>query len=239
MVAIIHILVMDLWVRPLFAADQDHQICLIFCTDARRLANLGAVQVLYFFCRYLHSSVSDWRATGLRFRSLAMIRIPVLSLQAASGRMSVANEVDVTRLECRFAGESFGLSPIVSSKGDNGAPSVIFRDIPLTPLNPFPVYRRISNHLYWHWFLIGSTFCGVLLISLERSLWLGIERSMPGGLLGKLGLACLGAFIAGPAWLVSLAGWFFVLALKLPGIGTLATFALPRRLLLQRDPVAA
>ena len=59
---------------------------------------------------------------------------------------------------------------------------------------------------------------------------------MPDGLLGKFGLACLGAFIAGLAWLVPVAGWFFVLALTLLGIGTLAAFALPRGLLLHRDP---
>ena len=78
-------------------------------------------------------------------------------------------------------------------------------------------------------YALGSYVLGV-------GLWLGVGRPMPDGLLGKFGLACLGAFVAGLAWLVPVAGWFFVLALTLLGIGTLAAFALPRGLLLQRDP---
>lgn len=81
-------------------------------------------------------------------------------------------------------------------------------------------------------YALGSYVLGV-------GLWLGVGRPMPGGLLGKFGLACLGAFIAGLAWLVPVAGWFFVLALTLLGIGTLAAFLLPRGLLLHRDPTVA
>ena len=83
-----------------------------------------------------------------------------------------------------------------------------------------------------------AIFAGYALGSyvLGAGLWLGAGRPMPDGLLGKFGLACLGAFIAGLAWLVPVAGWFFVLALTLLGIGTLAAFALPRGLLLHRDP---
>lgn len=70
-------------------------------------------------------------------------------------------------------------------------------------------------------------------------LWLAAGRVMPDGLPGKFALACLGAFLAGLAWLVPVAGWFFVLGLTLLGIGTLAAFALPGGWLLRRDPVLA
>jgi cytoskeletal protein CcmA (bactofilin family) len=85
-----------------------------------------------------------------------------------------------------------------------------------------------------------AIFAGYALGSyvLGAGLWLGVGRPMPEGLLGKFGLACLGAFIAGLAWLVPVAGWFFVLALTLMGIGTLAAFVLPRGLLLHPDPAA-
>lgn len=66
-------------------------------------------------------------------------------------------------------------------------------------------------------------------------LWLGVGRPMPEGLLGKFGLACLGAFVAGLAWAVPVAGRFFVVGLMLLGIGTLAAFVLPRGLFLRRD----
>jgi hypothetical protein len=61
---------------------------------------------------------------------------------------------------------------------------------------------------------------------------------MPEGLLGKFALACLGAFVAGLAWLVPVAGWLFVLGLTLLGIGTLAAFVLPSGWMLRRDRVA-
>lgn len=75
---------------------------------------------------------------------------------------------------------------------------------------------------------LGSYVLGV-------ALWLAIGRHSPEGLPGKFGLACLGAFVAGLAWLVPVAGWFFVLALTLLGIGTLAAFVLPGGLLLRRE----
>ena len=58
------------------------------------------------------------------------------------------------------------------------------------------------------------------------------------GTAGKFGLACLGAFLAGLAWLVPVAGWIFVLGLTLLGTGTLAAFALPGGWLLRREAVA-
>jgi hypothetical protein len=79
-------------------------------------------------------------------------------------------------------------------------------------------------------YALGSYVLGV-------GLWLGIGRSMPDGLLGKFALACLGAFLAGLAWLVPVAGWFFVLGLTMLGIGTLAAFALPGGWLLRRGSV--
>jgi hypothetical protein len=77
-------------------------------------------------------------------------------------------------------------------------------------------------------YALGSYVLGV-------GIWLGIGRAMPQGLPGKFGLACLGAFVAGLAWLVPVAGWFFVLGLTLLGIGTLAAFVLPGGLLLRRE----
>jgi hypothetical protein len=83
----------------------------------------------------------------------------------------------------------------------------------------------------------GAIFAGYALGSyvLGVGLWLAIGRPMPDALVGKFGLACLGAFVAGLAWLIPVAGWFFVLGLTLLGIGTLAAFVLPRGLLLRRD----
>ncbi len=95
-----------------------------------------------------------------------------------------------------------------------------------------PVMLIITCVAIFAGYALGSYVLGV-------GLWLGVGRPMPDGLLGKFGLACLGAFIAGLAWLVPIAGWFFVLALTLLGIGTLAAFALPRGLLLYRDPAVA
>ena len=95
-----------------------------------------------------------------------------------------------------------------------------------------PVMLIITCVAIFAGYALGSYVLGV-------GLWLGVGRPMPDGLLGKFGLACLGAFIAGLAWLVPVAGWFFVLALTLLGIGTLAAFALPRGLLLHRNPPLA
>jgi hypothetical protein len=79
-------------------------------------------------------------------------------------------------------------------------------------------------------YALGSYVLGV-------GLWLAAGRAMPAGLPGKFALACLGAFLAGLAWLVPVAGWFFVLGLTMLGIGTLAAFALPGGWLLRRDAV--
>ncbi len=79
-------------------------------------------------------------------------------------------------------------------------------------------------------YALGSYVLGV-------GLWLAAGRKMPEGLLAKFALACLGAFLAGLAWLVPIAGWFFVLGLTMLGIGTLAAFALPGGWLLRREGV--
>ncbi len=91
-----------------------------------------------------------------------------------------------------------------------------------------PVMLIITCVAIFAGYALGSYVLGV-------GLWLAAGRAMPEALVGKFGLACLGAFVAGLAWLVPIAGWFFVLALTLLGIGTLAAFALPRGLLLRRD----
>jgi hypothetical protein len=80
-------------------------------------------------------------------------------------------------------------------------------------------------------YALGSYVLGV-------GIWLALGRPMPDHLPGKFGLACLGAFLAGLAWLVPVAGWFFVLGLTLLGIGTLAAFVLPDGWLLRRDNAA-
>lgn len=95
-----------------------------------------------------------------------------------------------------------------------------------------PVMLIITCVAIFAGYALGAYVLGV-------GLWLGVGRPMPDGLLGKFGLACLGAFVAGLAWLVPVAGWFFVLALTLLGIGTLAAFVLPRGMLLHRDPAVA
>lgn len=79
-------------------------------------------------------------------------------------------------------------------------------------------------------YILGSYVLGV-------GLWLAAGRPAPEALPGKFGLACLGAFVAGLAWLVPIAGWFFVLGLTLWGIGTLAAFVLPSGWILRRDAV--
>jgi hypothetical protein len=74
---------------------------------------------------------------------------------------------------------------------------------------------------------------------LAAKLWLASGRDIPAGLLGKFLLACLGALLAGLAWLVPVAGWFFVLGLTMLGVGTLAAFAVPESWrLLRRDTLA-
>lgn len=87
----------------------------------------------------------------------------------------------------------------------------------------------------------GAIFAGYVLGSyvLGVGLWLAAGRAMPAGLPGRFGLACLGALLAGLAWLVPVAGWFFVLALTMLGIGVLAASVLPGGWLLRRETVIA
>ncbi len=93
-----------------------------------------------------------------------------------------------------------------------------------------PVMLVITGLAICAGYILGSYLLGV-------GLWLTIGRPMPEALPGKFGLACLGAFVAGLAWLVPIAGWFFVLGLTLWGIGTLAAFILPSGWILRRDGV--
>jgi hypothetical protein len=95
-----------------------------------------------------------------------------------------------------------------------------------------PVMLMITCVAIFAGYALGSYVLGV-------GLWLAIGRPMPEGLLGKFGLACLGAFVAGLAWAIPIAGWFFVLGLTLLGIGTLAAFVLPGGWLLRPVPDAA
>jgi hypothetical protein len=95
-----------------------------------------------------------------------------------------------------------------------------------------PVMLTITVAAIFAGYALGSYVLGV-------GLWLAAGRVMPEGLPGKFALACLGAFVAGLAWLVPVAGWLFVLGLTLLGIGTLAAFALPGGWMLRRDAVAA
>ena len=93
-----------------------------------------------------------------------------------------------------------------------------------------PVMLILTALAIFAGYALGSYVLGV-------GLWLAVGQVMPAGLPGKFALACLGAFLAGLAWLVPVAGWFFVLGLTLLGIGTLAAFALPGGWLLRREPV--
>jgi hypothetical protein len=93
-----------------------------------------------------------------------------------------------------------------------------------------PVMLVLTMLAIFAGYALGSYVLGV-------GLWLGVGRTMPEGLLGKFALACLGAFLAGLAWLVPIAGWFFVLGLTMLGIGTLTAFVLPGGWLLRREAV--
>lgn len=95
-----------------------------------------------------------------------------------------------------------------------------------------PVMLMITIVVICAGYALGSYVMGV-------GLWLAAGRAMPERLLGKFALACLGAFLAGLAWLVPVAGWFFVLGLTMLGIGTLAASALPGGWLLRRDAIDA
>lgn len=92
----------------------------------------------------------------------------------------------------------------------------------------FPVMMTLTALAICAGYALGSYVLGVWL-------WLAFGRVMPEGLLGKFALACLGAFVAGLAWLVPVAGWLFVLGLTLLGIGTLAAFVLPSGWMLRRE----
>ncbi len=94
-----------------------------------------------------------------------------------------------------------------------------------------PVMLIVTLVAIFAGYALGSYVLGV-------GLWLKVGRKMPEGLAGKFGLACLGALVAGLAWAIPVAGWFFVLGLTMLGIGTLAAFALPDGLLLRRAAVA-
>ncbi|WP_333826823.1 hypothetical protein [Pararhodobacter sp.] len=94
-----------------------------------------------------------------------------------------------------------------------------------------PVMLMITVVAIFAGYALGAYVLGV-------GLWLAAGRGMPDGIAGKFGLACLGALLAGLAWLIPVAGWFFVLGLTLLGIGTLAAFVLPRGMLLRREPQA-
>lgn len=95
-----------------------------------------------------------------------------------------------------------------------------------------PVMLAITLVAIFAGYALGSYMLGV-------GLWLAAGQVMPLGLPGKFALACLGAFVAGLAWLVPVAGWFFVLGLTLLGIGTLAAFVLPEGWLLRRETTAS
>ena len=93
-----------------------------------------------------------------------------------------------------------------------------------------PVMLILTMVAIFAGYVLGSYVLGV-------GLWLAMGRVMPDRLPGKLLLACLGALVAGLAWLVPVAGRFFVLGLTMLGIGTLAAFALPGGWLLRRETV--
>lgn len=93
-----------------------------------------------------------------------------------------------------------------------------------------PVLLVITILAIFAGYALGPCVLGV-------GLWLGVGRTMPEGPWGRFALACLGAFLAGLAWLVPIAGWLFVPGLTMLGIGTLAAFVLPVGWLLRRESV--
>ena len=93
-----------------------------------------------------------------------------------------------------------------------------------------PVMLILTALAIFAGYALGSYVLGV-------GIWLALGRVMPEGLAGKFALACLGALMAGLAWLVPIAGWFFVLGLTMLGIGTLAAFVLPGGWMLRQDDV--
>ena len=93
-----------------------------------------------------------------------------------------------------------------------------------------PVMLILTTLAIFAGYALGSYVLGV-------GIWLALGRMMPEGLAGKFALACLGALLAGLAWLVPIAGWFFVLGLTMLGIGTLAAFVLPGGWILRQEDV--
>jgi hypothetical protein len=91
-----------------------------------------------------------------------------------------------------------------------------------------PVMLGITMLAIFAGYVLGAYVLGV-------GIWLRAGRAMPDGLPGKFGLACLGALLAGLAWLVPIAGWLFVLGLTMLGVGTLAAFVLPAGWILRRE----
>lgn len=86
-----------------------------------------------------------------------------------------------------------------------------------------------------------AVFAGYALGSyvLGSALWSGFGRVLPEALMGKVGLAMLGAALVALAWFVPILGWFFALGVTLLGIGTLSALVLPGNLMLNRGHVAA
>jgi hypothetical protein len=74
---------------------------------------------------------------------------------------------------------------------------------------------------------------------LGSALWLAFGQKMPEALLGKFGLALLGAGVVAAAWFVPIVGWFLALGVTLLGIGTLSAMVLPGNLMLNRGHVEA
>jgi len=77
-------------------------------------------------------------------------------------------------------------------------------------------------------YVMGSYILGV-------GLWRAIGRPVPEGVLHKAGLAVLGALIAGLIALIPFAGWLFVLALSLGGLGTIVLVWRESRALARTD----
>ncbi|MGV8987567.1 MAG: hypothetical protein ACOH2H_14940 [Cypionkella sp.] len=89
--------------------------------------------------------------------------------------------------------------------------------------------------------VIAAIFAGYALGSyvLGSALWQAFGRAMPDKLLGKFGMAMLGAAVVAVLWFVPILGWFLALGVTLLGIGTLAALVLPGNLMLNRGHVAA
>lgn len=89
--------------------------------------------------------------------------------------------------------------------------------------------------------LVMTLFAGYALggYVLGSSLWLAFGQQMPEGLMGKFGIALMGAAVVALVWFVPVLGWFFALGVTLLGIGTLSAMVLPGNLMLNRAHVEA